>query len=34
MSKLDQILLNFFSIEEYKKEEQLMLLSFFDNFDF
>ena len=24
----------FFSIEEYKKGEQLLLLSYFDNFDF
>jgi hypothetical protein len=33
MSKFNLILLNSFR-EEYKNEEQLLLLSHFDNFDF
>ena len=34
MSKIDRILLNFFSLKNIKKGEQLLLLSYFDNFDF
>ena len=34
MSKINRILLNFFFTLEYKKGEQLLLLSYFDNFDF
>ena len=32
--KIDRILFNFFFIEEYKKGEQLLLMSYFDNFNF
>ena len=33
MSKIVRIFLIFFN-EEYKKEDQLLLLAYFDNFDF
>ena len=34
MSKIGGIFLNFFSLKNIKKEDQLLLLTYFDNFDF
>ena len=33
-SKIDRILLNFFSLKDIKKVVQLLLLLYFDNFEF
>jgi hypothetical protein len=34
MSKISQIFLIFFSLKNIKMEEQLLLMTYFDNFDF